>query len=123
MADFGLTADDDKTRKNDGSELLVGLKPRIRNPSSVTTHDSDETAMRAGFISREARPATMPSRPRKIKTPVEQSFPTSVRLKASLLERFIEYCRVHAHDPLRPDETALSYSEAIERLLNESQGR
>lgn len=121
MADFGLDEVKNESPVAPNKGLLTGLKSRIQSEVSIPHEESDHAARSVGFESREnKKPASAAAAagPQKRRRAAEETYPTSLRLRRSLKERLNAYCRKHAYKP----GCDLSYPEAIERMLDESEG-
>ena len=112
MSAFGLTPEPDSSepKAKVSTDLLADFEPRKVSRPAPDLSESDRAAKAAGFTSRE--PVSIPyERPtRRNRRPPEQSHPLSIRTPDSILRRFIAYA----------DERNMSYSQALESLLNDS---
>jgi hypothetical protein len=117
MADFGLKNDEPSPAKpHVAPDLLASIKPRSAPRPSINVAESDRLAATAGFTSREPShlavdPREIYGTPRRAKREPEPMTPLSMKLRRSLHKRFRDFA----------DERKLSYPEALEKLLNDSE--
>lgn len=119
MSGFGLSPEPDETPTEEqkptlATDLLAGLRGGRTKRPPISLTESDKLAQEIGFTSREPGSKVSYSRPtrKRQKRAVEFTFALNMRVRESLLNRFIAYC----------DEKALSYPEALEQLMNEASG-
>ena len=109
--DFGLKLKDEPQV---AADLLSSVKPRTSSRSTSNAAESDRVAAAAGFTSREpsaAIPVAPYATPRRQKRPPEIRTPLSMMVPRSVHVRFRDFA----------DERNLSYPEAIEKLLDDSE--
>jgi hypothetical protein len=116
MGDFGLKLDETQKKPEVAKDLLAGMKPRASSRSNVDLAESDRNAVSAGFRSRESVPAVFSDpgnymTPRRRKREPEPTTPLSMRPPRSVHARFRDYA----------DGLKISYPEALEKLLDESE--
>ena len=110
-SDFGLKLDE---APHVATDLISSVKPRTSSRSTINTAESDRVAGAAGFTSREpsAAVAVAPyATPRRQKRPPEVRTPLSMSVPRSVHVRFRDFA----------DERNLSYPDALEKLLNDSE--
>jgi hypothetical protein len=115
MADFGLNLDETQKKPEVSTDLLASIKPRSSSRVNVDIAESDRNATSAGFRSRESVPAVFPEEvnymtPRRRKRKPEPTTPLSMRPPRSVHARFRDYA----------DRLKISYPEALEKLLDDS---
>lgn len=111
--DFGLNLNETET-PHVAVDLISAVKPRPITRSREGTAESDRLAGTVGFTSREPTPAAAIApyaTPRRVKRQSEVMTPLSMRVPRSVHVRFRDFA----------DDRKLSYPDALEKLLNDSE--